>query len=141
MTPSFALIGQIEQAAGVVQEATRYGWEAGLLAFIVVSSMGAIGYALKVTLTQHSKTESKMLADAQTREVGLSDRVSRLEDMIRTELLGIIKTNSETIGKVLSAADSICQAADRMTQTLEKFSVAMESRPCLLTKVPETHRK
>jgi hypothetical protein len=72
------------------------------------------------------------MKEANERESRLSMRVGNLEDIIRTELLQALKANSESMGRMLTACESICRAADQMTATLERFTSILDVRPCLL---------
>lgn len=115
------LIGQIPGADEAIAAASRSGWEAVLLVVVMLAVCSAFWLVM-----------NKNMNEAKTREDRLAARVTQLEDVIRTELLGALKMNSETMGKVLQASDSIVRAADRMTQTLEKFTSILDVRPCLL---------
>jgi hypothetical protein len=127
------MFAQIPDPTDVIQHASNYSWEAGLLAFIVVTGFISVGWMLKVIMQRHLTVEERTLNDAKEREVRLSGRVTTLEDLVRTELLNLIRANSETMGKVLGAADSICRASERMVQTLDRFTAVLDVRPCLLS--------
>lgn len=127
-------------ASEVIQGATGHSWEAGLLALIVVSGFVSFGWMVKILMQRHLSVEERTLTEARDREMRLATRVTSLEDTVRGELMVLIRTNSETMGKVLSAADSICQASNRMILTLERFSAMLEFRPCLLT-LAEQHQR
>lgn len=126
------MLAQIDPT-DVIQHASNYSWEAGLLAFIVVTGFCSVGWMMNVIMQRHLAVEERTLADAKEREVRLSGRVTTLEDLVRTELLALIRANSETMGKVLGAADSICRASERMVQTLDRFTAVLDVRPCLLS--------
>ena len=126
------MLSQIDPT-DVIQHASDYSWEAGLLALIVVSGFLGSGWMLKIVMQRHLTIEERTLNDAREREVRLSARVTTLEDLVRTELLSLIRCNSETMGKVLGAADSICRASERMVQTLDRFTAVLDVRPCLLS--------
>ena len=117
----------------VLQHAADYSWEAGLLALIVVSSFVSFGWMMKVIMQRHLAVEERILNDAREREARLSTRVTTLEDLVRTELLTLIRGNSEMVGKMLAATDSIIRASERMIDTLTKFTSVLDVRPCLLS--------
>lgn len=127
------LLAQLPDPTDTIAAANRYSWEAGLLALIVVSGFFSFGWMLKVIMQRHLAVEERTLTDARDRELRLASRVTALEDLVRTELLALIRANSETMGKVLSAADSICRASERMVQTLDRFTSVLDVRPCLLS--------
>lgn len=127
------MLSQLPDPTEAIAAATRYSWEAGLLAVIVISGFFSFGWMLKVIMQRHLSVEERTLQDAREREVRLALRVTALEDLVRTELLALIRVNSETMGKVLSAADSICRASERMVQTLDRFTAVLDVRPCLLS--------
>lgn len=127
------IFAQIPDAADTIANANRYSWEAGLLALIVVSGFFSFGWLMKAIMQRHLAVEERTLQDAREREVRLAGRVTALEDLVRTELLALIRNNSETMGKVLAAADSICRASERMVQTLDRFTAVLDVRPCLLS--------
>jgi hypothetical protein len=127
------LLAQFPDPTDTIANANRYSWEAGLLAMIVICGFAAFGWTIKIMMTRHLAIEERTLLEAKDREIRLSTRVSALEDLVRTELLSLIKGNSETMGKVLSAADSICRASDRMVMTLDRFTSVLDVRPCLLS--------
>lgn len=114
-------LAQIPGAEEAIASATAEGWVAVLLVTLVLATFAGFGYMLK-----------KIMAASDERETRLSTRVSMLEDTIRVELFQVLKQNSEAIGKMLAAADSIVRAADRMTATLERFTNILDVRPCLL---------
>lgn len=127
------LMGQIPGVDETVKEAARHGYEAMLLAVIVLGSMALFGWLVKAMMNRHLDTEKEILAEAKAREERLASRVTTLEDTIRIELLSVIKENSQMMGQVLNATEAITQAADRMVDTLTRFMSIMESRPCLLS--------
>ena len=127
------LLAQLPDPSDIIASAARYSWEAGLLALIVVSSFTMFGVMIRMVMTRHLAIEERTLAEAKDREVRLAGRVTSLEDLVRNELMSLVRSNSETMGKVLAAADSICRAADRMTSTLDRFTSVLDVRPCLLT--------
>ena len=119
--------------ADVIQHASDYSWEAGLLALIVVSSFVSFGWMIKVIMQRHLSVEERILNDAREREKRLADRVTLLEDLVRTELISLIRSNSEMSGKMLSAMETIIRASERMIDTLTKFTSILDVRPCLLS--------
>jgi hypothetical protein len=126
------LFAQIDPT-DVLQHAADYSWEAGLLALIVVSSFVSFGWMMKVIMQRHLAVEERILNDARDREKRLSERVTTLEDLVRTELILLIRTNSEMVGKMLAATDSIIRVSERMIDTLTKFTSVLDVRPCLLS--------
>lgn len=123
----------IGDAAEVVRAAAQHSWEAAIIALIIIGGMVAFGWLTKQLLQRHLTVEERTLNEAKAREERLASRVSTLEDLIRGELLTLIRQNSETMGKVLSAADSICRASEQMVRTLDRFTSVLDVRPCLLS--------
>lgn len=128
----------IGDAARVVEVAAQHSWEAAIIAVIIVTGMAAFAWLTKQLLQRHLAVEERTLNEAKAREDRLSTRVSTLEDLIRGELLTLIRQNSEAMGRVLAAADSICRASEQMVRTLDRFTSVLDVRPCLLpvTKQP-----
>jgi hypothetical protein len=117
----------------VIQHASDYSWEAGLLALIVVSSFVSFGWMMKVIMQRHLAVEERILNDARDREARLAARVTMLEDLVRSELINLIRSNGEMSGKMLSAMETIIRASERMIETLVKFTNVLDVRPCLLS--------
>jgi hypothetical protein len=117
------LLCQIVGADQAIQSAMNSGrgYEAVLLVVVCIAIVGAFVWTMR-----------KMMSDAKEREDRLSARVTHLEEVIRVELFSVLRQNSEIMGQVLQASQSICVAADRMTGTLERFTHILDVRPCLL---------
>ena len=126
------MLAQIDPT-DVIQHASNYSWEAGLLALIVVSSFVSFGWMMKTIMQRHLAVEERILADARDREARLAARVTQLEDLVRTELINLIRSNGEMSGKMLSAMETIIRASERMIETLVKFTNVLDVRPCLLS--------
>ena len=73
-----------------------------------------------------------VMAESRDREQRYAARISHLEDVIRHELFTVVKTNAETMAKVLKAADSLVTASQQVTRTLERFAAILDVRPCML---------
>jgi hypothetical protein len=127
------MVAQIIPGADAAMDAaSRASWEATVLVVIMLAGMSFVGYMLKQIMARHLATEERILREANERETRLAARVSQLEDMIRGELVQMIRANSEAMGRVLAASEAICNAANRMTQTLDRFTSVLDVRPCLL---------
>ena len=126
------LFAQIDPT-DVITHAADYSWEAGLLALIVVSSFVSFGWMMKVIMQRHLAVEERILNDARDREARLAARVTMLEDLVRSELINLIRSNGEMSGKMLSAMETIIRASERMIETLVKFTNVLDVRPCLLS--------
>ena len=109
-----------------LESAARRGWEAVLLVVLILATFACFGWVIR-----------KLMAESSDREQRLAARVTHLEEMIRTELMAALRQNSEVMGRVLSAADSIVRAADNMSKTLERFTSILDVRPCLLPSVEQ----
>ena len=125
------MLAQIDPT-DVITHAADYSWEAGLLALIVVSSFVSFGWMMKVIMQRHLAVEERILNDARDREARLAARVTMLEDLVRTELINLIRSNGEMNGKTLSAMETIIRASERMIETLVKFTNVLDMRPCLM---------
>ena len=126
------MLAQIDPT-DVISHASDYSWEAGLLAFIVISGFISVVWMMKIIMQRHLAVEERILNDSREREKRLADRVTLLEDLVRTELISLIRSNSEMSGKMISAMETIIRASDRMIETLTKFTAVLDVRPCLLT--------
>lgn len=110
----------VDQAVEAAARSSE-GWVAVLLVVIVASTFTFFGFVIK-----------KLMQAADVREAKLSAEVADLQAMVRERLFAVISQNSEAIGRMLAASDSIVRAADRMTATLDKFTHILDVRPCLL---------
>jgi hypothetical protein len=115
------IVAQLPGAEQAINSAAREGWVAVLLVVIVLATFTTFGIVIH-----------RIMKESTVREDRLSSRVAHLEDVIRTELLLALKSNSESMGRMLTACESICRAADQMTNTLERFTSILDVRPCLL---------
>ena len=120
------LLAQLPGTEEALESAARRGWEAVLLVVLILATFACFGWVIR-----------KLMAESSDREQRLAARVTHLEEMIRTELMAALRQNSEVMGKVLSAADSIVRAADNMSRTLERFTSILDVRPCLLPSVEQ----
>ena len=120
------LLAQLPGTEEALEAAARRGWEAVLLVVLILATFVCFGWVIR-----------KLMAESSEREQRLAARVTHLEEMIRTELMAALRTNSEVMGKVLMAADSIVRAADNMSRTLERFTSILDVRPCLLPSVEQ----
>lgn len=115
------VLAQIPGADQAITSATREGWVAVLLVVMVLAMSGCFGWIIR-----------RIMADATQREDRLSARVTHLEDVIRGELFQVLRANSEAMGKMLAASESVVRAADRMTDALERFTHILQAQPCPL---------
>ena len=90
-----------------VQAARPEGWVSILFVVIVVSSFATLGYLIRQTMRE-----------AREREKEASARIGQLEDFIRTKMMDSLQTNSVVMEKMLSAAQSICDAANEMSSAI-----------------------
>ncbi len=123
----------IDEAMRVIDTAAGHGWEAALLAVIVLTTFGAFGWMMKLVMMRHLEIERRTMDEARGREERLAARVSHLEDLIQTELMGMIRQNSETMGRVLAAADSMIRASESLVVSFNRFAVAVEICPVMNT--------
>jgi hypothetical protein len=126
MDREMLLLAQLPGTEEALESAARRGWEAVLLVVLILATFACFGWVIR-----------KLMAESSDREQRLAARVTHLEEMIRTELMAALRQNSEVMGKVLSAADSIVRAADNMSRTLERFTSILDVRPCLLPSVEQ----
>lgn len=101
------LIAQIPGVDEAVQAARPEGWVSILFVVIVVSSFATLGYLIRQTMKE-----------AREREKEASIRIGQLEDFIRTKMMDSLQTNSVVMEKMLSAAQSICDAANEMSSAI-----------------------
>jgi hypothetical protein len=126
------ILCQIPSPDSVVSAATEVSWIAGLLALLVITAFGCFGWMIKHETTRHSEIERGTQQDAREREIRYSSRITALEDALRVELVGLVRTNTEMMSKMVVAADSICRAADEMMGAVKQFMTLMNSGACPL---------
>ena len=124
------LLAQIPGVDQAIKTAASSGWLEVTFVVIVLGAFTAFGWMMKHLTMRHSAIEERMQTDAIAREVRLSQRVDNLSDMVRLELLTALKANSEIMGKMIAASDSICRAADGMTETVKRFADMMDGGLC-----------
>jgi hypothetical protein len=106
----------LEQAAQkVVEQAASRGWEAGLLALIMLFVIVGAGYLIRF-----------ILADAAQRETRLTERLNRLEEYVQTTLL-------EEVRETRAALVASQTASKDMSAVVAKLSEALAARPCFWT--------
>jgi hypothetical protein len=115
------IFAQIPSPDVVVQSAASHGWEAALLAFLVLSILASFGYMMK-----------KIVDDARTREDRMGSRISALELEIRTELFSQIRTSSEVIVKIVATMERLCALTESTAAVIRHLEGTMLVRPCLL---------
>jgi len=93
----------------VIRTAAAHGWEAGLLALVMIGSFAFLAWLIK----------SWMVAGT-TREERMANRLDVLEDFQRTELKMLVVQCTKTFNDHKGAVD-------RLTDILQE-------RPCLLPK-------
>ena len=115
-------LAQLPGADTVITQAAAHGWEAAVLVVIVLSILTFTVWFLK----QH-------MAESTKREERLADRVSNLEDFIRTQLISELQRNSEIMSQVIDAAKDITKTAESVTTALANFTAVLSVRPCMLS--------
>jgi hypothetical protein len=116
----FSQVVGADQAISSAINSNR-GYEAVMLVVMTITIISALVWIMK-----------KFMNDSKEREDRLAARVTHLEEVIRGELFSVLRQNSEIMGQVLQASNSIVIAADRMTSTMERFTHILDVRPCLL---------
>ena len=124
------LLAQIPGVDDAIKVAASQGWLEVTFVVIVLATFTSFGWMLKHLTVRHSAIEERMQTDAIAREVRLSQRVDALSDTIRTELITTLRENSQIMGKMITASDSICRAAESMTETVKRFTDMMDSGLC-----------
>lgn len=112
------LIAQAAEASEVVRGAISHGWEAGLLAIVMVSAMGALSWVVKSWMNQAAARENSMRIEGGEREKRLGTRVDELENYIRVDLKEVAIQSRE--------------ALERNTAAVTGLMTALQDRPCLL---------
>ena len=136
------MFGQIPDTAAVVEKATGVGWEAGMLAVLIVSFMGVIIYMAK-RQNDHSDKEREATTE---REKGHQVRLAQLEQTIHE----IQKANNEQLVELVrdmiaaKAESNAVQSATRETLAelarvngllngdIKEMCVLLKGNPCLL---------
>jgi len=114
-------MAQIPGADKVVDAAATHGWEAMFLVVLTLGIVSFFGFFLKQILT-----------DARERERRLADRVTRLEDEIRQELITQLKATTEIMTRVVAAAEAMVNAANSIQDRIDHHDATLAVRPCLL---------
>jgi hypothetical protein len=118
---SLYLPTQIEGAAEAIKAAEARGWEAVLLVVLILAIVGFFGFILR-----------QIIADAKDRERRLADRVTKLEDELRNELLTQVRLSTDVMSRVVAAADGMIAAANRILERMDRYDATLAARPCLL---------
>lgn len=127
------LLGQIPGADEAIKAAADHGnYEAVVLVIVMLSGLGFFGWLMKVVMSRHLATEERILTEAKVREERLAARVTALEDLVNVKLFEVVGKTNETMGRMLSASDSLVRAAEGMCNSMTRFSTILESRPCLM---------
>ena len=101
----------------VIDAATRYSWEAGIVALIVVVSMFLLAWMFRYMLTKSEAREVKLWEEAQKREERLASRITALETLIHEKLM--LRLEESTAAKVALA------------EAIENLSGLLNERPCI----------
>jgi hypothetical protein len=101
----------------VIDAATRYSWEAGIVALIVVVSMGLLAWMFRYMLMKSEAREVKLWEEAQKREERLAARITILETFINERLM--IRLEENTAVK------------NRLADAIELLSTLLHDRPCI----------
>lgn len=127
------MLAQIPGADQALKSAAESGWLAVLLVVVVLCMLIGFGLILRWILKRQSDTEERLIREAAEREVRNAALITQLQETIRNELIGIIKLNTDTMGRMISAADGIVRASERMTSTLDRFSAMIDGGACPLS--------
>lgn len=103
------------------------GWEAGLLALIIISAVGLIGFIVKWQLKQSSDRENKIATEWSEREDALSTRIENLEAFVQTKLITALENST-------SALNSAYKATAEITVVVRQLAEALNTRPCFWKK-------
>jgi hypothetical protein len=114
-------LAQLPGADTAIAEAASHGWEAVFLVVVILAILISFGYVLK-----------RILDAGENRETRMSERITALESEIRQELFTQIKTNSDTMNRMIVAADRISIAADKMLEWSSRLDRDLAVRPCLM---------
>jgi hypothetical protein len=124
------LLAQIPGADDAIKAAAESSWLAVLLVVVVLCMLLGFGLILRWILKRQADTEERLTRENADREVRNSELITHLQETIRNELISLIKLNTDTMARMISAADGIVRASERMTTTLDRFSSLMDSGAC-----------
>ena len=103
-----------------IQAASARGWEAVVLVVLIMGGFSFFGYMFRHYANQ-----------AQERETRLSARVTLLEDMIRDKLFNVLDNNAKLMSQMQEHSLRLVAACERIEETIDKFSVVLDNRPCM----------
>jgi hypothetical protein len=129
------IFAQLPQPIETVTAASNHSWEAALLASLVVSGFGFLGWMLK-----------KVMADSQSREVRMATRIDLLQEAEKethreysTNLMNLNKAVTTAILTAAQAQDSQNATLARVEEVmrgvngdLRELCALMKQSPCLL---------
>ena len=116
------LLAQIPGAEEAIKTAARSGWLEVFVVVIVFIIIGTFAWVIK-----------RILEDGKSREDRLADRITKLENEIRTELFAQLKLSAEVMAQVVAASEKMGSVAEKMTNSLEHYATILDTRPCLLS--------
>ena len=111
---------QIPGAEAVVESASAHGWEAALLAVIILAGAGLLGYLIRMWVHKSTEREDRILQQAVDREGRLAQRVSQLEDFVRTALLDALKESSRAVSAISDSAKEQSKALNDLNASIRE---------------------
>ena len=120
------ILAQLPNPDTVIETATNHGWEAGMVAFILIGLAAAMTYVLKRQYDSatherdkaNSREERILKANAE-REIRMANRIDALEDMLSSRLMAI---NAEMVAAMISTRESL----DAIRETMLCVKNSME---------------
>jgi hypothetical protein len=131
------IFAQIEQAEAAVSKAAEHGWEAMLIAVVLIASIGGMGFiarwAIKI-YTDRTKIDAEETAK---REARLSERITSLEGFIRDKLLESLNKATEALRASADAQKDMAgvlkehtNITGQLNTVVQRLAESLEERPC-----------
>ena len=113
----------------VVNNALTHGWEAGIVAILVLGAMSLLAWMFRFQITRSEEREKNLWIQAQERENRLAKRIDQLEQFINQTLVARLESNT--------------LAMERLQQSIDQLNDTLTHRPCLLPDdvIEEIHQR
>jgi hypothetical protein len=111
----------------VIKTAATYGWEAGCLAFVLVTVIGSCGIVARWFMNAINK-QSQLSAE---REAALGLRLSTVEGFIHEKFMDLSSKNITALSDSARALETSARVISVTSNTLSYFADAIVTRKCL----------
>ena len=108
----------MNDTARIVDNAIGHGWEAGIVAVLILGSMGLLAWLFRFMIVQSQAREEALWRQSAEREQRLAKRIDDLETFINQTLVSRIEGNT--------------MAMEQLRNSIDTLNTMMERRPCLL---------